>query len=174
MNRGIEAAQSFTSPLAQIFQPLVVDDDMPVANEQSHDAPLISYGPTTRRRVMSMQGAGHRRGTSDLGGGRLDSGSLSPASHPQPQNRHAQRSPHGFASMDEVMSGVDGVLSDSPGNARGSSSDIPTVGQIEEEEGNDGGPQQWTEKLQKMEERQERIEKLLESIAKDLNESRNM
>lgn len=75
--------------------------------------------------------------------------------------------------MDEVMKGVDGVMSDSPGNAGGSSSNIPTAGQIEEEEGNDGGPQHWTEKLQKMEERQERIEKLLESIARDLSESRN-
>lgn len=183
MNRGMEAAQSFTSPLAQIFQPLVVDDDLPVADDQSQDgngngAPLVSYGPTTRRRLTSIQGAGHRRGTSDFGGARQGNSNLSPPPHHQFPNRHGQRSPQhqqGFPSMQEVMSGVDGVLSESPGSVSTGGpggADLPTAGQVQEEEGSAGGSPQWGERLDKMEERQERIEKLLESIARDLKESR--
>ncbi|KAJ3884205.1 hypothetical protein GG344DRAFT_71521, partial [Lentinula edodes] len=48
--------------------------------------------------------------------------------------------------------------------------DIPTAGQIQEEEGSAGGASQWSERLAKLEERQERIENLLEGIAKDLRD----
>jgi hypothetical protein len=66
LSRGQEAVQTFTSPLAQIFQPLVIDDfpeeDMdlltanspglaPVTEDPEFDAPShgISYGPASRR-----------------------------------------------------------------------------------------------------------------------------
>ncbi|KAJ3866320.1 hypothetical protein EV359DRAFT_36901, partial [Lentinula novae-zelandiae] len=165
MSRGMEAAQSFTSPLAQIYQPLVVDDDLPLASDESLDqvpsvpqggAPLISYGPTTRRRLSSMQGV-HRRNTSD---------------HVQQQQPRSQQN---FPSMQEVMSGADGVISESPPGQSPSSRgglDIPTAGQIQEEEGSAGGASQWSERLAKLEERQERIENLLEGIAKDLRDRR--
>ncbi|EIW58800.1 uncharacterized protein TRAVEDRAFT_72272 [Trametes versicolor FP-101664 SS1] len=66
--RGLDLAQSVSSPLAQIFQPLIVDDDFisggddqnsseaatsgPSGNGMS--AGQISYGPATRRRLSSM------------------------------------------------------------------------------------------------------------------------
>ncbi|KAJ3983417.1 hypothetical protein F5890DRAFT_1523449 [Lentinula detonsa] len=181
MSRGMEAAQSFTSPLAQIYQPLVVDDDLPLASEESESqgqvpqvpqssAPLISYGPTTRRRLSSMPG-GHRRGTSDVG--------LLRANNLNTPNRHLlhqhqQRSPQNSPSMQEVMSGADGVISESPPGLSppSGSLNIPTAGQIQEEEGSAGGAPQWAERMAKLEERQERIENLLETIARDLRENR--
>ncbi|EEB95083.1 hypothetical protein MPER_06005, partial [Moniliophthora perniciosa FA553] len=41
LNKGAEAAQSFTSPLAQIFQPLVVDPVEPIELEESLDQPQV-------------------------------------------------------------------------------------------------------------------------------------
>ncbi|KAF9075354.1 receptor-activated Ca2+-permeable cation channel [Rhodocollybia butyracea] len=164
MNRGMEAAQSFTSPLAQLYQPLIVDDQLPINDSVEHSAPPtgppLSYGQTARRRLSSMQG--HRRTTSEIGGQR------------QTQNRLSPRSPQEtFPSMQEVMSGTDGVLSESPPglSPRPEGSDLPTAGQVQEEEGHSGGIMQWSERLGKLEERQERIEKLLETIAKSLEES---
>ncbi|KAJ4466152.1 hypothetical protein C8J55DRAFT_527523 [Lentinula edodes] len=177
MSRGMEAAQSFTSPLAQIYQPLVVDDDLPLASDESLDqvpsvpqggAPLISYGPTTRRRLSSMQGV-HRRNTSDVGLLRQSNNNLgTPNRHLQHVQQQQPRSQQNFPSMQEVMSGADGVISESPSSRGGL--DIPTAGQIQEEEGSAGGASQWSERLAKLEERQERIETLLEGIAKDLRD----
>ncbi|KAJ3926134.1 MAG: hypothetical protein NXY57DRAFT_1029947 [Lentinula lateritia] len=182
MSRGMEAAQSFTSPLAQIYQPLVVDDDLPLASDESLDqvpsvpqggAPLISYGPTTRRRLSSMQGV-HRRNTSDVGLLRQSNNNLgTPNRHLQHVQQQQQRSQQNFPSMQEVMSGADGVISESPPGQSPSSRgglDIPTAGQIQEEEGSAGGASQWSERLAKLEERQERIENLLEGIARDLRD----
>ncbi|KAJ7504347.1 receptor-activated Ca2+-permeable cation channel [Mycena galericulata] len=80
MHRGAEAAQTFTSPLAQIFQPLVVDDGgipqepgakQPVAQHGSGSGhppaqsgvalppPGVSYGPAYRRRLSSMHVRDH-------------------------------------------------------------------------------------------------------------------
>ncbi|KAF8825722.1 hypothetical protein HHX47_DHR6000130 [Lentinula edodes] len=123
MSRGMEAAQSFTSPLAQIYQPLVVDDDLPLASDESLDQ------------------------------------------HVQQQQPQSQQN---FPLMQEVMSGADGVISESLSSRGGL--DIPMAGQIQEEEGSAGGASQWSERLAKLEERQERIENLLEGIAKDLRD----
>ncbi|KAI0816960.1 hypothetical protein BC628DRAFT_1404843 [Trametes gibbosa] len=80
LTRGLELAQSASSPLAQIFQPLIVDDDLlPSGDEQipsdgggigpsgsgtSMGAAGLSYGPATRRRLSSMHVAANppRRG----------------------------------------------------------------------------------------------------------------
>ncbi|KAH7870612.1 uncharacterized protein C8R40DRAFT_1175417 [Lentinula edodes] len=183
MSRGMEAAQSFTSPLAQIYQPLVVDDDLPLASDESlgldqvpsvpqGGAPLISYGPTTRRRLSSMQGV-HRRNTSNVGllrqSNNISNNNLgTPNRHLQHVQQQQPRSQQNFPSMQEVMSGADGVISESPSSRGGL--DIPTAGQIQEEEGSAGGASQWSERLAKLEERQERIENLLEGIAKDLRD----
>ncbi|KAI0774788.1 hypothetical protein BD413DRAFT_472139 [Trametes elegans] len=70
LTRGLEVAQSAASPLAQIFQPLIVDEE-PVPDDLTQSdvavsagtgtgvghgagAPAISYGPATRRRLSSM------------------------------------------------------------------------------------------------------------------------
>ncbi|KAI8996333.1 hypothetical protein BD414DRAFT_197116 [Trametes punicea] len=71
MTRGFEIAQSAPSPLAQIFQPLVVDDDLSAGDDMTASegggvvisggngsgAGMISYGPATRRRLSSMHAA---------------------------------------------------------------------------------------------------------------------
>ncbi|KAM5534661.1 hypothetical protein V8D89_011673 [Ganoderma adspersum] len=74
ITRGLEIAQVAASPLAQIFQPLIVDDDLipeEPTQESVDGAPsshgdgvevapamgpgaLVSYGPATRRRLTSM------------------------------------------------------------------------------------------------------------------------
>ncbi|KAI1793525.1 hypothetical protein LXA43DRAFT_971864 [Ganoderma leucocontextum] len=70
VTRGLDIVQAAASPLAQIFQPLIVDDDMILeepAREPVDGAPashgdgsdgapsaLVSYGPATRRRLTSM------------------------------------------------------------------------------------------------------------------------
>ena len=50
-------AQNAASPLAQIFQPLLMDDDGPDgedAQDGGHANGLVSYGPASRRRLSSM------------------------------------------------------------------------------------------------------------------------
>ncbi|KAF5350239.1 hypothetical protein D9758_007832 [Tetrapyrgos nigripes] len=85
LNRGIEVAQSFTSPLAQIFQPLIVDDDgVPQESEQAE--PLISYGPASRRRLSSMT---RRTTAADAASPRA----MFPRSSPKQQQIHGQSSP---------------------------------------------------------------------------------
>ncbi|EJD07689.1 uncharacterized protein FOMMEDRAFT_137915 [Fomitiporia mediterranea MF3/22] len=59
MQRGTEAVNTFTSPLAQIYQPLVVDDDIveeEMASSPSQPAapPMMSFAPGVRRRLSSM------------------------------------------------------------------------------------------------------------------------
>ncbi|KAF8159446.1 receptor-activated Ca2+-permeable cation channel [Crassisporium funariophilum] len=54
MNRGFET-QTF-SPLAQVFNPVVVEEDIMEEPNSGSSAPQgISYGPASRRRLMSMQ-----------------------------------------------------------------------------------------------------------------------
>ena len=82
VTRGIDVAQAAASPLAHIFQPLVVDDDLIPEDQEVSDGGaatsasgnggggvsvptpaiqtpggLVSYGPATRRRLMSMHAA---------------------------------------------------------------------------------------------------------------------
>jgi hypothetical protein len=50
MNRGSESQT--LSPLAQVFNPLVVEDDL---MREPCVSPGVSYGPATRRRLLSIQ-----------------------------------------------------------------------------------------------------------------------
>ncbi|KAF5387405.1 hypothetical protein D9757_005757 [Collybiopsis confluens] len=159
MNRGQEAVHSFTSPLAQLYQPLVVDDDLPV-NEPSRDEQHLQVPPANNQHSIN-HGAITRRRLSSFAGAR--SGNVGPSQRPQ-------RSPPNFASMQEVMSGNDGVISESP---RSGSGDVPTVGQVQEQEGDVGGTAQWAKRFESLEKRQEKIEQLLEQIAKDIKDSRS-
>ena len=54
VTRGVEVVQGAASPLAQIFQPLVFDDDLH-DDSHSHETNVVSYGPASRRRLSSMQ-----------------------------------------------------------------------------------------------------------------------
>ncbi|KAK0438117.1 hypothetical protein EV421DRAFT_1972863 [Armillaria borealis] len=153
LNRSFETAQSFTSPLAQIFQPLVLDDD-PIADE-SHSPPhLVSFGPASRRRLSSMHQ--HRRGTTDGGHG-----------HHSPTHQRSQE-----GSNLKRTDGGSGPLSESPSAVTSMSSpkdrsfmSLQTAAAVKEEEADSGG---YWEKFAELEARQERMEKLLEKIAHSL------
>ncbi|PBK69268.1 hypothetical protein ARMSODRAFT_1019246 [Armillaria solidipes] len=153
LNRSFETAQSFTSPLAQIFQPLVLDDD-PIADE-SHSPPhLVSFGPASRRRLSSMHQ--HRRGTTDGGHG-----------HHSPTHQRSQE-----GSNLKRTDGGSGPLSESPPAVTSMSSpkdrsfmSLQTAAAVKEEEADSGG---YWEKFAELEARQERMEKLLEKIAHSL------
>ncbi|KAG7444990.1 uncharacterized protein BT62DRAFT_933403 [Guyanagaster necrorhizus] len=152
LNRGFESAQSFTSPLAQIFQPLVLHDD-PIADEGPSPPHLVSFGPASRRRLSSMHQ--HRRGTTDGGYG-----------HHSPTHQRSQEGSN-FKRTDGS-----GPLSESPPAVTSMSSpednssmNLLTAAAVKEEEADSGG---YWEKFAELETRQERMEKLLEKIAHSL------
>ncbi|KAJ6610203.1 hypothetical protein B0H10DRAFT_2438133 [Mycena sp. CBHHK59/15] len=139
-------------PLAQIFQPLVVDDGL-ISEETAHEQdparaqaqhnigsappPGVSYGPAYRRRLSSMH-----------------------VHAPQSQVRHNQESARLlFPSGDDPFSA-------SPEERGISTESLPTAETVEENKDIDGSL--WTKRLQKMEARQERIEVLLEKIVQKL------
>ncbi|KAJ8095307.1 hypothetical protein PM082_010530 [Marasmius tenuissimus] len=183
LNRGVELAQSFTSPLAQIYQPLIVDDvvaaDNSFASQQppvssspgNGPSPLVSYGPASRRRLSSLQGL-HRRTTSDAH--RI-------VTHNQGlQRSQSQRRPSPsyatgvtqFPSVEEVADKSDDdqgkVLTESPPQI---ASPLPTVAQVLDDMDTESAQAKFNKRLDKIEQRQERIESLLEKIAGRLSAS---
>ncbi|KAJ7623199.1 receptor-activated Ca2+-permeable cation channel [Roridomyces roridus] len=160
MARGAEAAHSFASPLAQIFQPLVVDsfedEDTESDAQQSSTHPVvahphppppgISYGPASRRRLSSM----HVRDHSD--------------SRPQLQQHKRQESD--AANMLFPTGGGGDGGGDDPFSASPEQRDpLPTAHEVDEQ------PEMaWIQRLEKLEEGQKRIEGLLEKIARSLPE----
>ena len=174
LNRGVELAQNFTSPLAQIYQPLIVDDiaaiDDTFSTQQSSissspgrgPSPLISYGPASRRRLSSMQGL--HRTTHNQGLQRSQS-------QRRPSPSHATGATQ-FPSVDEVADGNDKegkVLSESPPPM---TSPLPTVGQVLQEIDTEGTQTRLNKRLENIEQRQQRIESLLEKIAGQLTSGR--
>ncbi|KZT20100.1 hypothetical protein NEOLEDRAFT_1182830 [Neolentinus lepideus HHB14362 ss-1] len=155
VNRGAEAAHNFTSPLAQIFQPLVVDEEQAQEPLQPLSVPgptpLVSFGPATRRRLTSVT---HRRSTTE----------------PHIQGQHLQSSPKKFPGELSETRGHGSLftqpLSESPGQGEGQGEQEPieTASQIEENEGPSGKGLESGELLKRfdqMEERQCRIEEML-------------
>ncbi|KAF7308776.1 hypothetical protein MKEN_01076800 [Mycena kentingensis (nom. inval.)] len=165
MQRGAEVAQTFTSPLAQIFQPLVVDEGG-IPEEITNPAPDqhgqpgnvngqasntasniispppagVSFGPAYRRRLSSMHYARdasmHTRRPSEV-----------------PANSSRMLFP--------TSEDTDDVFSASPDDRDAT---IPTAEGVEEKE----ELVKWLKRLDKMEERQARIEGLLEKIVQGL------
>ncbi|KAF7370601.1 hypothetical protein MSAN_00692800 [Mycena sanguinolenta] len=149
IHRGAEVAHTFTSPLAQIFQPLVVDDGgIPQDNGANgqHNPPAspigpvpphagVSYGPASRRRLSSM--------------------------HVRDQSGHALHGPGHTRQSSGMLfpagGGGDDPFYASPDQRTGS---LPTAEEVEENKDVD-----WMRRLENMESRQERIEALLEEIA---------
>ena len=140
------------SPLAQIFQPLVLGD-VPSLEETISDGvsgaavsaslpqPQLSYGPATRRR--SMQSMYKRQSETSLRA--TKPASVRPA----------------FPPLDTRAETLTGLFSTSPdlqGEVRGS---IATAEQVEESLEGNGGMSEWMKRIARMEERQERIEELL-------------
>ncbi|KAH9907662.1 uncharacterized protein B0H18DRAFT_1131545 [Fomitopsis serialis] len=55
VTRGLDTAQSLASPLAQVFQPLIMDQENETEQPAQDGGALVSYGPASRRRLSSMQ-----------------------------------------------------------------------------------------------------------------------
>lgn len=155
MSRTMEAAQSFTSPLAQIFQPLIVDDEPAALDIQPPPQSMVSFGPASRRRLTSMHQ--HRRGNTDGGGGQYS----------PPHKAMPTKEGGGIGLGLRRFPGIIGsdALSESPPTMSTSPSSIPTAMQIKQGEADSGGPDR---RMDDMEQRQRRMEKLLEKIAASL------
>lgn len=157
LNRGAEMAHNFASPLAQIFQPLVLDmgmgDDM-AEDEQPQDMrDAISYGPATRRRLTSIA----RRPTT-----------VEQHSSPHPPPATAlRRFPTAAAARPQSPS-FGTPISESPDQHADPGSPSETAGQAEEKESTLGN-MQWMKRLDEMDARQKRMEEMLLRIVKGLN-----
>jgi|ERR1700691_3232654 hypothetical protein len=143
LNGGTENAQTFTSPLAQLFQPLVVDDDI---REDAEPSPShlgipggVSYGPASRRRHSVMQRS--------------------------PVADSATNVFHRFPSMGSYLGNQESQLSTSP-DPPPSIREPETAEEVQEEESSVGGIMQWAKRLQHLEEGQKRIEDLLIQLSK--------
>lgn len=144
LSRGLDTAQQFASPLAQVFQPLIVDDDIPEEpnGESPSSPPGVSYGPASRRRLMSMQSLGQRRPQD-----------LVQNSNPANAVKRVPSSGNGQGNVDQP--------SDS-GNPPA------TAGEVKEMEENRPDLPEWTERLDAIEKQQGKIEGLLMQLVKDL------
>jgi len=150
VGRGVDAMQSLPSPLAQVFQPLVVDDNMPetINSAAGPAGPIsISYGPASRRRVSSMQ-------------------SMKQWRHPESLINQAQA--NAMKKFPPKSSPVDqSALSESPGEG-----DSPLTEQkppMDTAETANVGVPEWIKRIERMEKQQERIENLLVQIIKDIH-----
>ncbi|KAF7985141.1 hypothetical protein HWV62_7698 [Athelia sp. TMB] len=143
LNRGAEMAQNLASPLAQIFQPLVVDEDMPEENGSSSllNVPTgISYGPAHRRKSLM-----HRTPAVDAAVSRT-------AFRFPSMGSHDSRDAHQVSSSPDPVSEVYGMQ---------------TAEEAEEDEEESGGMIRWMERLDKLEQGQKRIEDLLLRISQN-------
>ena len=160
-----------SSPLAQLFQPIVVDDDPVIIGDSApeHGAHLGNAGassssvsipgsvglvPMPKRRLMSMTGMRHRQLSSVDGQSQHFGASLPhhPHVHPLIQQHLAHSPPHDTAP-----------------------SAIPATKTVLERE--EGPPsidwKEWTRRMDDMEQRQQRIENLLVGLAGELRTTGN-
>lgn len=159
VNRGVDATAF--SPLAQVFQPLVVDEDPfkatanNAANASGSLFPLgISYGPASRRRLTSIQSM-HRGAHEPLQTQlQLNTGKKFPLI-----GRGSPKDREGPFKRDISLERMP-----------------ETVTEVKEQEGasgtNNPGEAQWLERLTQIEQRQARIEDLLSQIAKNVGNSK--
>lgn len=150
VSRGVDAVHTFTSPLAQVFQPLVVHDNAPdtVSSTNGPTGPIaVSYGPASRRRLSSMQSMQLRHPESLINQAQVNvSKKFPPKSSPIEQSALWQR----------------------PDRAHGESLLTERKPLIDSMETNDVGVSEWTRRMERMEKRQERIEELLVQLTKDI------
>ncbi|KAI0073518.1 hypothetical protein K474DRAFT_1686181 [Panus rudis PR-1116 ss-1] len=151
LSRGMDLMQNTASPLAQVFQPLIMDDypesaDQPqTPTADSPPAPLVSYGPATRRRLSSMHLPVSPTDTT------------APRRFPTIGGGPGNTSPRTRSGLGLITSAV----SESPDEHR---SEGPTpVGMIEEEPGS------LISRLERMEDRQKRIENILLNMSLKLS-----
>lgn len=153
LNSMFNKTDTLPSPLAQVFQPVVVDDEIPEEHAfdkgvslqpHSGNGHMVSYGPASRRRLSSMHLVS-RRGA--------DSAVQASDSSQRPAFPVVDTRP-------EVL--VAGPLSASPNRQP------ETVEQMEETKENSGGLLELSERIKDMEDRQKRIEGILIQLSASL------
>ncbi|KAG6860882.1 hypothetical protein C0995_006437 [Termitomyces sp. Mi166 len=164
MPRGTDGAQNFVSPLAQVFNPLVVVDRPILEESERADkaessvstppilAPsAVSYGPASRRRISMVSLRGQ-----------------SPASPPHRQHVKLRK----FSTFPKTASPPRMPVAESPEAAEEPGSPVSpeavTEALLESREEHLGGGIVLEQRLEEMEKRQERIEELLKQIARDV------
>ncbi|KZT06157.1 uncharacterized protein LAESUDRAFT_654224 [Laetiporus sulphureus 93-53] len=155
LTRGQELGRDVASPLAQVFQPLVVEDDTLHDRHPSDNglgSMMVSYGPASRRRLSSIQ----RRpfGTPQ------SVPNASPSAQQTAFRRFPTFSPPSQPAILEHMQ----PLSSSP-DAKSGSEPLETAEEAEEQ-GTDMSV--WETRLGNIESRQQRIEDLLTGLCKKL------
>ncbi|KIM44732.1 hypothetical protein M413DRAFT_442685 [Hebeloma cylindrosporum] len=143
MNRVTEG--QILSPLAQVFNPLVVEDDV---TREPYISPGVSYGPATRRRPLSIRPSQRRPQPDQL-------------SAQSPSNQ-LRRSP-GTGDKDSLRS---------PSQDRHTVDHPMTAASVKDIENNTTGDLQQSaimKRLDDLEKRQERIESLLQGLSHNIS-----
>lgn len=133
------------SPLAQVFQPIVLDEAHAQPDATSDSAsgggmsvflphPQLSYGPATRRRLASFHSV-----------------------YKRPNETPGRPT---FPPLDTREETLAGRFSASPDNQE-EERNIATAEQVEEQVEGNGGMTEWMKRMEGMEQRQQRIEDLL-------------
>ena len=161
INSLVAPATSTASPLALLYQPVVVEEEAVTDDQEDDQGPvkpqsLISYGPASRRRLASM--VPRRRGAAFA-----DSSPATTLSRWQYQDsRQLSQSPPRSDDVDH--------LSRSPERINPSTLSVPeTAEQVLEEEEEEGGQPGLSRRLELMEERQKRIEEMLVKLTRHLS-----
>lgn len=148
MHRGTEAVHNFSSPLAQIYQPLVVDDDLVDEAPESSSSANQKFVFPRRRRLSSV----HKF---------------------PPTDHHAsavalRKFPTNSSSRGPGL--TEQTLSESPFDADEESPkrEPETVEQIANEAATNGGDTQVMHRLHRIEQQQKRLEELLVQLSKDI------
>lgn len=153
LSRGAEVATNFTSPLAQIYQPLIVDDDLRDEQPAELTQPnMVSYGPASRRRLSSM----HRF----------------PPMAPLDMRRSGSRGQHALSGAPlEESPGSSGDATHAQERSELSPSIPEPASQVYEDEGGAGSMPQVVARLNRIDERQKRIEDLILQLSSELKNS---
>jgi len=159
INSLVNPATSSASPLALLFQPLVVEEDVIAEDQEENQGPpkapnLISYGPASRRRLVSI--GPRRRGY--------------PIGETSPVNRwQYSESRQPSNSLTRSDDGDQFSRSPDPIRINPSTSSVPeTAGQVLEDEEREGGEPGLSRRLEMIEERQRRIEEMLVKLTESL------
>ena len=162
MNSLVNPAASSASPLALLYQPIVVEEES-VAEDYQDDSQhlvkpssLLSYGPTSRRRLISIGPRRRGRGLAER------SSETFALNRWQQDTRRLSHSPTRSDEGDQ--------FSRSPDLINPSSSSVPeTAAQVLEEEEREGGEPGLSSRLEMIEGRQKRIEELLVRLTEHLS-----
>ena len=163
INSVVNPATSSASPLALLYQPIVVEEEV-VADDHQEDYQnlmkppnLLSYGPASRRRLVSI---GPRR----RGGTLADSSPATSAFNRWQSHdlRQLSSSPGRSDDGDHFTRSPDPI---NPSTLSVSE----TAAQVLEEEENEGGEPGLSRRLTMMEERQKRIEEMLLKLTHHLS-----